>query len=148
MTGTPRAKDKSELEEILSDGLSYVGDLKTALIEERDALESRNTELLETTAQSKQTLAKNLAMFDFFRADIESFANEQDGSTLEAWNEFQSIARDCDELNKTNGAIIRTRYDQLAAGLSLLQGRDRNTDTYTPSGSTAASSGRRSLTQA
>jgi flagellar biosynthesis/type III secretory pathway chaperone len=142
------SKDESELEEILSDGLGYVGALKSALIEERNALENRDTSSLEKTAQSKQTLAKNLAMFDFFRADIESFANERSGSILDDWNEFQTIARDCDAMNKTNGAIIRARYDQLATGLSLLQGRDKNSNTYTPSGTTVTSTGRRSLTEA
>jgi flagellar biosynthesis/type III secretory pathway chaperone len=145
---SPSVKDGAELKEILSDGLSYVGDLKTALIEERNALEHRDAALLESTAQSKQTLAKNLAMFEFFRADIESYAKEQDGEILEAWNQFVSTARDCDKLNKANGAIIRARYDQVATGLSLLQGRDKNSDTYTPSGSTVTASGRRALTEA
>jgi flagellar biosynthesis/type III secretory pathway chaperone len=148
VTETFLSKDKSELEEVLTDGLGYVGALKSALIEERNALENRDTTILETTAKSKQTLAKNLAMFDFFRADIESLANEQSGSLLVAWNEFQTIARDCDAMNRTNGAIIRARYDQLATGLSLLQGRDKNSNTYTPSGSTVTSTGRRSLTEA
>jgi flagellar biosynthesis/type III secretory pathway chaperone len=148
VTEGPSGKDKTELEEILSDALGYVGDLKSALIEEREALENRDTAHLETTAKSKQTLARNLAMFDFFRADIESFAKKQDGSILDAWNEFQAIARDCGSLNKTNGAIIRARHDQLATGLALLQGRDKNSNTYTPSGSTVAPSGRRSLTEA
>jgi flagellar biosynthesis/type III secretory pathway chaperone len=148
VTNTALGKDQSELEEILSDGLGYVGDLKSALIEERNALENRDTTILETTAKSKQTLAKNLAMFDFFRADIESLAKERNGSILDDWNKFQTIARDCDAMNKTNGAIIRARYDQLATGLSLLQGRDTNANTYTPSGSTVAATGRRSLTEA
>jgi flagellar biosynthesis/type III secretory pathway chaperone len=141
-------KDQTELKEILSDGLGYVGDLKATLIEERGALENRDMSLLEATAQSKQTLAKNLAMFDFFRADIEGFAKKHNGAILDAWNEFQSIARDCDSLNKTNGAIIRARRDQISTGLSLLQGRDTQSDTYTPSGSAAPSTGRRSLTEA
>jgi flagellar biosynthesis/type III secretory pathway chaperone len=144
----PAGKDPAELREILSDGLGYVGDLRKALIDERAALEHRDTAALETTAKSKQTLAKNLAMFDFFRADIEVFAREQNGPVLDAWNEFQSIARDCDTLNKSNGAIIRARYDQLSTGLSLLQGRDRNSGTYSPSGASVDSSGRRSLTEA
>jgi len=145
---SPTGKDQAELKEILSDGRGYVGDLKEALIEERDALENRDTELLASTAQSKETLARNLAMFDFFRADIENLARQDNGAILDAWNEFQAIARDCDSLNKTNGAIIRARHDQISTGLSLLQGRDQNSNTYTPSGSTAASSGRRSLTEA
>lgn len=148
MIDSPSVKDGAELKEILSDGLGYVGALKTVLIEEREALEHRDAALLESTAQSKQTLTKNLAMFDFFRADIESYAREQDGAILEAWNQFASIARDCYKLNKTNGAIIRARYDQVATGLSLLQGRDKNSDTYTPSGSTISASGRRALTEA
>jgi flagellar biosynthesis/type III secretory pathway chaperone len=145
---SPTGKDQAELKEILSDGLGYVGNLKKALIEERDALENRDTELLASTAQSKETLAKNLAMFDFFRTDIENFARHDNGAVLDAWNEFQAIARDCDSLNRTNGAIIRARHDQISTGLSLLQGRDRSSDTYSPSGATAAASGRRSLTEA
>jgi flagella synthesis protein FlgN len=148
MTASRSPKDRTELKEILIDGIGYVIELEMTLVAERSALESRDMTLLESTAKSKDTLAKNLAMFDFFRADIESLAEQGDGSIRESWHQFQSIARDCDSLNRTNGAIIRARHEQISTGLSLLQGRARNSDTYTPSGSTVASSGRRSLTEA
>lgn len=141
-------KNTAELKDILSDGLEYITSLKAVLVEERGALENRDTVLLETTSKSKETLAKNLAMFDFFRADIESLATSDDRSIFDAWHNFQSIARDCDALNRTNGAIIRARHDQVLTGLSVLQGRERDSDTYSSSGSTVGSAGRRSLTEA
>lgn len=142
------SEDKSELKEILSNGMEYVQDLKAVLVEEREALERRDTKLLEEAAKSKQTLAKNLAMFDFFRADIKTFAEDESGSILDCWSQFQTVARDCDELNRTNGAIIRSRHEQVLAGLSLLQGRENDANTYTSTGSSAGSSGRRTLTEA
>lgn len=148
MTANPHAHDKAELAAILSDGFGYLTELKAVLIEERGALEDRDTGLIESTAKSKETLAKNLAMFDFYRAEIESLAAENDSAIADSWNEFQSVARDCDRLNRTNGAIIRARHDQVTTGLSLLQGRERNTDTYTSKGTTRASAGRRSITEA
>ncbi|MDH3748939.1 MAG: flagellar protein FlgN [Gammaproteobacteria bacterium] len=147
MTDSPLDKNASELEEVLSDGIEFVHDLKAVLVQEREALERRDTKLLEEAAKTKQTLAKNLAMFDFFRADIETLAENESGPFSDSWTKFQSVARDCDELNRTNGAIIRSRHEQVLAGLSLLQGREQYADTYTSNGAAEGSPGRRKLTE-
>lgn len=140
--------DEAELKEILSDGVVYINDLKAILVSERDALERRDTAQLEDAAGSKLTVAKNLSMFDFFRTEIEELAANDSGSVSDAWNQFRSIAKECDELNRTNGAIIRARHEQVVTGLSLLQGRDRDAETYSSKGSASAASGRRKITQA
>jgi flagellar biosynthesis/type III secretory pathway chaperone len=141
-------QNESELKEILQDGIEYVTDLKAVLVEEREALERRDTKLIEAAAKSKQTLAKNLSMFDFFRADIQTLAGKGAGQVSDLWGRFITVARACDQLNRTNGAIIRSRQEQVLAGLSLLQGREQDADTYTPTGSAAGSAGRRRLTEA
>lgn len=147
MSARPLKQDRSELKEILSDGIDYINGLKAVLVEERDALERRDSTLLESSAKTKETLAKNLAMFDFFRDDIATLAANDNGEISDSWQTFQSIARDCDELNQTNGLIIRSRHQQVLTGLAVLQGRDGSAETYTSSGSAAATAGKRKLTE-
>ena len=135
------------LEEILSEAIEHLHGLKAVLTEERGALEHRDSNLLEATAKSKQDIAEKLAVLDKCSADIKSLAGKT-GPLSARWREFQDIARDCDLLNKTNGLIIRSRQQQVLAGLSLLRGSERNDNTYTQAGAATGNIGRRSLTEA
>ena len=43
MTESPQSEGKTELKDILKDGIEYVQDLKTVLVTEREAIERRDT---------------------------------------------------------------------------------------------------------
>ena len=51
-------------------------------------------------------------------------------------------------LNKTNGAIIHLRRQQVLDGLSILRGNPSETITYSPTGSETTAMAGRSLTEA
>jgi flagellar biosynthesis/type III secretory pathway chaperone len=136
-----------ELEKMLNDGIRCMQGLKSILADERVALERRDAIALESTAKSKEELANKLTGFDRYAADIKNLAGAT-GSLSDRWREFQSIAKDCDLLNRTNGTIIRSRQQQVLAGLSLLRGNGSNDSTYTSTGSAPADVGRRTITEA
>ena len=64
------------------------------------------------------------------------------------WQHFRDIAGECDALNKTNGAIIHLRRQQVLDGLSILRGNPNETITYSPTGSGTTAMAGRPLTEA
>jgi flagellar biosynthesis/type III secretory pathway chaperone len=158
VTDSARSAESGELAQILRSGIEWMRGLKDALLDERAALERRDTEALAATARSKEQLARKLLSVDRLSSEIETLGRaadadkRNDGGPDERLHgllrTFRTVARDCERLNLTNGTIIRSRQRQVAEGLAVLRGRDRDEDTYTRAGSSAASGTRRVLTEA
>jgi flagellar biosynthesis/type III secretory pathway chaperone len=148
--GSP--EDNAGLEEVLDNGIEWMRSLKAALIDEREALEHRDSDGLVAAARSKEALTAKLRIVDRHRTEIGLLAAQTARGGNRAMRErlstFRQIASDCEHLNRTNGIIIRSRHRQVMDGLAILRGRDHGEDTYTPRGKTAAAVGRRTLTEA
>jgi flagellar biosynthesis/type III secretory pathway chaperone len=149
--------------EILSESVRCALGLKETLTDEREALERRDTVSLNTAAASKATLIRQLAKLNETRGEISeqagfgsSTANmealaewcDDDLLVTNCWQHFREIAGECDLLNKTNGAIIHLRRQQILEGLSVLRGDQRDANTYAPAGSATNGMAGRALTEA
>lgn len=148
---------------VLTESVDCALGLKETLVDERDALERRDTISLHTAAASKAGLIRKLANLNETRGEISKQAGfsrgtetmedlaawcDDDSLVSNCWQHFREIARECDLLNKTNGAIILLRRQQILDGLSLLRGNQNSTSTYTPTGAAANSVAGRELTEA
>ncbi len=148
---------------ILTESVDCALGLKETLVAERDALERRDTISLNTAAVSKAALIRKLAGLNESRGKISEQAGfgrgtetmedlaawcDEDSLVSNCWRRFREIASECDLLNKTNGAIILLRRQQILDGLSLLRGNQNSTSTYTPTGAAVNSFAGRELTEA
>ncbi len=148
---------------ILGDSVRCVHDLKDILVEEREALEQRDTESLNTAASSKLALVSKMAELNKNRGEVSEqagFGNDPDNidaladwcdddlEITSAWQQLQVIASECDQINRTNGAIIHLRRRQVLDGLSVLRGEQNNDSTYAPAGSATSSAAGRTIVEA
>jgi flagellar biosynthesis/type III secretory pathway chaperone len=152
MSDHDSGRDGAGLGQILDRGIELMHGLKAALLDEREALAQRDAERLQEAAGRKDQLARQLLVVDSHKSEIRALA-EQAGDSGKTgfrgrWQQLQDMVRDCERLNRTNGTIIRARRQQVMDGLSVLRGRDHDEDTYTLSGTTASTIGRRTLTEA
>lgn len=161
-TSTP-AETRSRIQEILRDSVHWALGLKETLDQEREALEQRDIDALNQVAMTKEVLIRKLANLEVARAaaseeagfgsspaEMESLTEwcDKDLSTTNSWKNFREIANECDARNRTNGAIIRLRRQQIIDGLSLLRGDEHDSSTYTSTGSASSEIGGRALTEA
>jgi flagellar biosynthesis/type III secretory pathway chaperone len=148
--GSP--EDSIGLDEVLENGIEWMQSLKAALMDEREALEHRNSERLAAAARTKDALTTKLLIVDRHRTEIgllaEQVARGDNRKMQQRLITFRRIASDCERLNRTNGIIIRARHRQIMDGLSVLRGRDHDEDTYTLRGKAEATGSRRTLTEA
>jgi len=163
MSNTSADDTRNQIVKILGESVDCALGLKETLVEERDALERRDTVSLNTAAMSKASLIRKLARLNEARGEVSEQAGFGNGTeTMDdlatwcddaslvsnCWHHFREIASECDLLNKTNGAIILLRRQQILDGLSLLRGNQHDTNTYTPTGSTTNTIAGRPLTEA
>lgn len=156
------ANPTAELGAVLGDSLESVHALLAALTHERQALEQHNSAALDQALAEKQDQIAVLARLEAQRQRIcgdAGFASDAEGmlaladacadgdTLLSRWQRYCDAANDCEQLNLANGAAIRLRQQQVADNLALLRGSDRDTDTYSPDGSTQSGAGR-ALTEA
>lgn len=141
---------RARITKVLDDSVSCALDLKVILDDERKALEERDTVALDTAATSKLALVSKFAELNQSRGVVSEkagFGNDpndldalaawcDDNLTItSAWQKLQKIASECDLINRTNGAIIHLRRQQILDGLSVLRGVDDDVNTYAPAGS-------------
>ena len=163
MSNASPADTRHRIVEILGESVRCALGLKETLVEEREALERRDTLSLNSAAISKTTLISKLATLNQARGEVseragfgigtekmEALAEWCDDDLLvsNCWQHFREIAGECDALNKTNGAIIHVRRQHVLDGLSLLRGKSRDSSTYTSTGSATNGVAGRSLTEA
>lgn len=163
MSRASAGETRDRIVKILSDSVTCALGLKETLVEERDALERRDTLSLNTAATSKTTLIHELARLNEARDEISKQAGfgggtgrmddlaewcDDDLRVTHSWKQFREIATECDVLNKTNGAIIHLRRQQVLDGLSILRGNPNETITYSPTGSETTANAGRPLTEA
>ena len=116
------------LARIMDESLEGANELLGILQDERQALENRDTEALGVAAERKQKCVGRLEALDTKRRT----AAESLQPVAEGWQRFLSVISRCNELNATNGAIIRLRRQRIAAAVRLIGGGAA--ETYGPSG--------------
>ena len=157
------AETREKLEKVLGDSVHGALGLKDVLAQERTALEQRDAVALGKNAELKEDCIRKLAAFEKARGEISRRAGfsaslddmaaliqwcDEASVVANSWQHFRTIARECDAMNSTNGAIIRVRHQQILAGLALLRGSDARADTYAISNSGTTGFGGRELAEA
>jgi flagellar biosynthesis/type III secretory pathway chaperone len=163
MSERSAAVTRERLEKILGESIHCALGLKDILCQERNALREQDTALLGHSASLKETCIDRLASLESARGAVSRDAGfstdlgdmpaltewcDADSIIANCWQHFTQIARECDALNSTNGAIIRVRRQQILAGLALLSGSDGTEDTYKVSGAGTTGFGGRELAEA
>ncbi len=163
MSCTSAEDTRSRITKVLDDSVSCALDLKVILNEERQALEDRDTEALNTAATTKLALVSKFAKLNQSRGVVSEkagFGNDPDDldalaawcdddlTITSTWQQLQEIASECDVINRTNGAIIHLRRQQILDGLSVLRGGENETSTYAPAGAAEHGVSGRAITEA
>lgn len=163
MTEPSRSATRSRLARIVADSRRHAEALLAALENERSALAANDAEALGSAVTAKHGPVSKLAALEQERADASRDAGFEPGPVgmdavigwcdeesllADGWSRFIEIARDCERLNTTNGAVIRLRRQQVMTGLAILRGGEYGTETYAASGVEAGTPGRRALAEA
>ena len=137
--------------------------LRDALEIEREALERQDADALHTVVVNKTDCTEKLQTLDLqrgalcedwgFAAGPDQMADliawcDADDVIGKRWQELLQLAAEGNELNLTNGAIIRLRQQQFETSLSLLRGVAPGSDTYGRNGEESGDLSRRSLAEA
>ena len=147
----------------LSESLRHASDLRSLLCDEREALTQTDTDALSDTAMQKQICIEQLEALQRSRAqlseacgygsqpaDIAEWVRQCDHDDVlsQSWTQFLEIARECSDMNSSNGAIIRVRQAQIKSAISLLRDGSTDADTYGPNGRDGDDHRSRSLAEA
>lgn len=146
----------------MSECRDCAADLHQVLIEERSALESRDSGALESTTAEKKHHLNRLEQLDSKRGDLSAKYGfgmqmadmpeliawcDQDQAIAKNWLGFVEIAKDCGSLNMTNGSIIQMRRQQIKQSLSVLRSGSDDRETYGSNGEETSTMGPRTLAE-
>lgn len=136
MPVTP-ALARTRLSQLLASGIAAATALGDQLQAERDALERQDTAALAQATTLKQACLADLENRELERHQLlqqTGFTDDRDGmraltdwcladaAALEQWQDYLALAKDCQQANMANGAILRLRHQQFASALALLSG--------------------------
>lgn len=154
---------KTELERIICDSVQGAIGLREILTNEREALERQDTIALHSAATEKEVCIRKLESLEKERAELSvacGFASgPEDMQSLlawcndelpvkDTWRHFLEVATTCNDLNATNGSIIRLRRSQIQNALELLRGGNLEPEPYSPEGRKPAGNTGRALAHA
>ncbi len=156
------AECRSALGHVLDQSIARAKELKEILDTERAALVAADADDLSGTAVAKRDCVIAIEELERRREDIVSRAGFDPGADdmpaliswcgstelSSAWHRYLDVAKDCSEMNASNGAIINMRRSQIQSTLSLMRNGHAEGDVYGPDGGGSDSLGSRSLTEA
>ena len=153
----------SRLADVLGRSVFLALGLKESLQDERSALQSEDLQALTEALDNKTRCVAELKELEKTRAELASGMGyragpgQMDQLTREMakdvtitgrWEHLLDIARECNDLNMRNGAIVQLRKRQAEAGLAVLRGESPTSETYSRQGAEAPGHGKRSLAEA
>ena len=117
MSNTSASDTRDRIVKVLSESVTCALGLKETLVEERDALERRDTESLNTAATSKTTLIHKLARLNEARGEISKKAGFGSGT-----DKMDDLAEWCDDdLLVTNTEKLQRAIDSNIANSILIK---------------------------
>ena len=138
-------------------------DLKESLEIERQALEAGDSQGLFAALDTKERCVEQLQSLEQQRLSYCTQLGFENGpmqmqhviewcdreyAIANAWQHLIDIASECNALNLTNGAIIRSRKSHVESGLAVLRGGATDNATYDRHGPTSPSLPPRPLAEA
>lgn len=163
MTRPTPAEARKAIADIIGRSTAEALGLKESLEAERSALEQQDADALQEVVVSKNDCAEKLQALDLQRSALcESWGFAAGPEQMDAvidwcdedklvdhgWSRLMQLAADGNQLNLTNGAIIRLRQQQFETSISLLRGVTPGSDTYGRNGVESGDPSRRSLAEA
>lgn len=149
-----RSHCRDQLLLLLTEELQYAIRLEALLTAEGDALTGRDIERVEGLVREKQTLLQAFedlevrrheqvaaAGFSADRAGLEDCIAwcDSQGRLARLWSELMVHIRQCQQLNRRNGAVVDVSRRHVQQTLTLLRGQAPATALYSPAGSTTDS---------
>lgn len=150
---------------LLQEITSYLQQLLLALKNEHKALSENNIETIQVIAAEKILLMEHLedlnnerrtllelAGLDITATGIGDFL--QNTSSPRAplmktlWDEISKLSSECDKQNNINGIIIESNKRHTENALSILQGKQQNTELYSKNGQSIKASHNQTLIRA
>ncbi|EMR13744.1 hypothetical protein MPL1_03483 [Methylophaga lonarensis MPL] len=140
-----------QLLSLLKSELQAAKQLNAMLLEEREALTNSNTAVIDEVSRKKQPLLVQLEQsgrqrnqllknvgFPPGKSGLEAFIDNQDASVArqltQLTGELKQLARSCHEHNQINGGIVNVNRQYLQRAMSILRGREPDSDAYGPGG--------------
>ncbi len=149
MTEMSADQCSSELLRILDQSLDCTTGLEDLLHDERSVLASQDSSELVAITASKERCVQHLEMleserqtlcaacgFDSSETGMQDVLNwcDRNAVVTPAWNRLLQSAKQCEGLNRTNGAIGRIRYEHVMSALAVLNGSSSSPSVYGPEG--------------
>ena len=154
---------RKQIVEIIGNSVYHALGLKESLADEHSALEQQDMDALRIAVDNKsrctaalQTLEQQRNEFCSsvgFAAGTEQMEQltewcDEDAVVANCWQHLLDIAVECNAMNLTNGAIIRSRQQQIEAGLAVIRGGNQEPGVYGRSGRGPSGPSQRSLAEA
>lgn len=148
--------------DLIGDSVLQAMGLKESLTAERAALEARDSEALDAAIDAKNLCVDRLQALEARRGELCAAAGfgrdpehmeaiiawcDEDARVNNAWQQLMTIAGECNDLNLSNGAILRLRQQHTDSALAVLRGADRDAGTYGRTGSEATGRNQHSLAE-
>ena len=159
---TPTSARK-QIVEIIGNSVYQALGLKESLQDELAALEAQDMDALRAAVDNKSRCVAALHTLEQQRKDfcvsagfesgpeqMDQLAEwcDEDAVLANCWQHVTDIAVECNAMNLTNGAIIRTRQQQIEAGLAVIRGGTQDPAVYGRSGRGPSGPSQRSLAEA
>lgn len=163
MSNLSRGESRAALTQVIRDCVYHALGLKETLTDERKALEVQDTEALQSSVAGKKRFIGELEMLETKRQEISVASGfgpgpeemhevarwcDEDLEIENRWQHFLQIARQCSDMNQTNGTIIHLRRRHTMSALSCLSRGSSDSETYGPGGREVATLLKRTLAEA
>jgi len=154
---------RKQIVEIIGNSVYHALGLKESLADEHTALQQQDMDALRLAVDNKSSCVAALQTLEQRRAEfcvtagfmsgpaqMEQLAEwcDEDSVVANCWQHLLDIAVECNAMNMTNGAIIRSRQQQIEAGLAVIRGGTQEPGVYGRSGRGPSGPSQRSLAEA
>lgn len=155
-----------QVKQHLLDSIQHMKAIRTCMLEEKKALETRDADLIQQLAQDKAALLKHIEADIVQRQHLlesqqlpvddkgmqsllDAFPDTVSDALHKGWKQLSSLHQEVQQLNLTNGIIINKGLQQVDMMLDMIRqnGDSQATGTYNAKGR-AVSSSTRTLGQA
>lgn len=163
MTSPDLIESRRHIVEVLGKCVFHALGLADALAEEKRALEAQNMDALDHAVSNKSKCVAELRLVEEQRSKFCAECGFAPGAeqmqqmidwcdeyaiVANAWRHLLEVVADCDFLNMTNGAIIRSRKQHVDSSISILRSGQPASTIYNRDGHKPQQHGLRSIAQA
>lgn len=150
---TQTALSQETLQQHIGQDISVCRQLLQLLQQERDALKTRDVQMLETVIQNKSAnllhlehsakqrsawVAKQLKPNEKAETAWQAIIRSLKPEAQKDWDEFRALLRDCQEQNEINGKLLARNQQVFSRLLAIVRGKDESGPLYNAKGGRGA----------